>query len=257
MLLALDVGNTNITAAVFDGRRLVHQFRVVTDAAASARRLANQLRAGTGKYASMICGAVCGSVVPGIDKSLLGAVKSAFGCRTRLVTPGAKLGIRLRVKHPGQVGADRILNALGAFERARGAAVVIDFGTATTFDCVSPRGDYLGGAILPGPNLAAGALHEHTAKLPLVPVRRPRRVVGKDTVECIQAGLYFGYLGMIERILRMTIAEMRREGCGGRIPVLATGGLCALFKDEMPARARIVPDLTLQGLRIAHGRLEA
>ena len=178
------------------------------------------------------------------------AARALFGISAVVVTPLSPLGIKLRVKKPAQVGADRVLNALAAHERGKGAAVVIDFGTATTFDCVSPRGDYLGGAILLGPNTAAAALHEKTAQLPLVSVRRPRRAVGKDTVECIEAGLYFGYLGMIKEVLRLSLGEL-----GGRPRVLATGGLARLFVNDLPRGIEVVSDLTLQGLRIAHERI--
>ena len=254
MLLALDAGNTNVTAGVFSGKRLVHRFRIET-AGATAGSLARAYRTKARAFGARIDAAVFGSVVPGLDPALRRSLFETYGVRAVQVGPASRLGMRLRVRASGEVGADRILNALGAFERTRGAAVVIDFGTATTFDCVGRTGDYLGGAILPGPNLAAGALHEHTAKLPRVPVARPRRVVGKDTVECIQAGIYFGYLGMIEKVLKLTLSEMRAAGEGGRIPVLATGGLAALFKSELPGGGRLAPDLTLEGLRIAFHKL--
>jgi len=249
VLLALDVGNTNITAGVFSGRRLVRQWRLVTEPKIAVPKLARALA--RGRFSSV----VYGSVVPALDRKIERAAKLAFGLRATAVTPRSRLGMRLKVKQPGQVGADRILNALAAHDRARGAAVVIDFGTATTFDCISKGGDYLGGAILPGPHLAARALHEHTAKLPVVPVARPRRVVGKDTVECIQGGIYYGYLGMIEKVLKLTLAELRADGHGPRIAVLATGGLSALFRRDLPSGTIFCPDLTLQGLRVAHARL--
>ena len=127
---------------------------------------------------------------------------------------------------------------------------MFDFGTATTFDCISEKGDYLGGAIVPGPHLAARMLHEHTAQLPLAQVRRPRRVIGKNTDECIQAGIYFGYLGMIEKVLALTLREM-----GANVSIMATGGLAVLFKKDLGRSIRHVPDLTLQGLRIASERM--
>jgi type III pantothenate kinase len=248
MLLALDVGNTNVTIGLFAGRGLARQWRVETAQALRPGRLAAVLRkAGRG-----VSAVVYGSVVPSLDRALEETVLKAFGVRALKVGPASRLGVRLKVRQPRQVGADRILNALAAARMARGAAVVVDFGTATTFDCVSASGDYLGGAILPGPRMAARSLGEGTAKLPLVAVRRPRRVIGKTTVECIEAGVYFGYLGMIEKLLKLTLKEMRGEGHGPRIRVLATGGLAALFVSDLPRGCRIVPDLTLQGLRIAH-----
>lgn len=251
MLLALDVGNTNITAGAFEGGRLREQWRHPTEARSSAPVLGRALAAAALRHCVRVDACVYGSVVPELDKKIQRAVEFRFSVKPLHVTPDSKLGIKLLVKKPRQVGADRILNALAAHERSGGrAAVVLDFGTATTFDCVSSAGDYLGGAILPGPNLAARALHEHTAKLPLVPMARPERAVGRDTRECIQAGVYWGYLGMIEKVLALTLSEL-----GGRPKLYATGGLARLFAGDLPKNMEIVPELTLDGLRIAHERL--
>lgn len=253
MLLALDAGNTNITAGLFEGRRLVHVFRLQTEPKASGVALARRLAAGASRYRRKVRACVYGSVVPPLDAKVKAAVRAAFGAELAQVTPASRLGMKLRVKTPRQVGADRILNAIAAKELYGGPAVVIDFGTATTFDVVSRAGDYLGGAILPGPNMAAWALHARTAKLPLVKVARPRRAIGRDTRECIEAGIYFGYLGMIEKVLALTVAELHAAG-EGRPRVVATGGLSSLFASDLPRCAQ-APDLTLEGLRIAHERL--
>lgn len=197
--------------------------------------------------------AIYGSVVPDLNRSVETALREYLGVEPGAVTWRSPLGIRLKVDRPEEVGVDRMLNALAAYRLFGGPAVVIDFGTATTFDCVSPRGDYLGGAILPGPRLAALALREHTAQLPEVAVAKPGRVVGKNTVECIQAGVYYGYLGMIERVLRETLREMKPRSPRS-VRVLATGGLAGLFTADL-ARVRRAPDLTLQGLRLAHEKL--
>lgn len=254
-LLALDVGNTNVTAGLFAGGILRRQWRHETDAETSAARLGRQLSRAAGRDRGAVDAAIYGSVVPGINGALRKAVREAFGCRVLAVTPRSRLGMKLKVRTPLQVGADRILNALAAFERSRGAAVVIDFGTATTFDCISQRGDYLGGAILPGPRMAARALASGTAQLPLVEATRPRRVIGKDTVECLQGGLYYGYLGMIEKVLAMSLNEMKVEGSGRSPRVFATGGLSRLYAADMPRAVELAPDLTLEGLRIAYDRL--
>lgn len=252
MLLVLDVGNTNATAGVFAGRRLVAKWRHETELSRAA--LTRELIARSGRLRKQITHAVIGSVVPPRDPAVRRAVQKAFGVAPVFVGPRSRLGMRLRVKTPSQVGADRVLNALAAHELFGAPAVVVDFGTATTFDVVSRSGDYLGGAILPGPRLAAQILHDKTAKLPLVPIARPRRVIGRDTVECIQAGLYFGYLGMIEKVLALTLAELRDAGEKKRPRLIATGGLAPLFLADLP-RAVSAPDLTLDGLRIAHERL--
>lgn len=241
MLLAVDVGNTNLTVGLFGGARLVRRWRISTD-----------LRRTVGWYArrlGSLCrpeAVVCGSVVPQLDATLARAVRKAFGLKAFFVTPDWDLGLKSKVRRPRQVGADRLLNALALKILIGGPAIAIDFGTATTFDCIDADGDYIGGAILLGPDSAARALHEFTAKLPRVRVRRPASVVGKDTVHCLRAGLYFGYLGMVKEVLIRTKAEM-----GGRPAVVSTGGLAPLFTGELPG-VRAAPDLTLHGLRFAH-----
>ncbi|MFA5139367.1 MAG: type III pantothenate kinase [Elusimicrobiota bacterium] len=241
VLLALDVGNTNVTAGVFRGERLVKVFRLVTAAYPSSYSAAlRRLEVGAVVY---------GSVVPRLDRVFERLSRKLFGVKALAITPSSPLGLKLRVRTPKEVGADRVLNALAARELFGAPAVVVDFGTATTFDCVSRSGDYLGGAILPGPHLASQALALHTAKLPLIEVARPRRVIGKDTKECIQAGLYYGYVGMIERVLAGTVQEM---GC--RPKLIATGGLAGMFSRELEFDA-VSPDLTLQGLRLAYEKI--
>ena len=241
MLLAVDVGNTNLTIGLFAGDRLVRQWRVKTDLRRSSDWYACRLRCSPRPEA-----VIFGSVVPRLDAVISSAVRKAFGLKAAAVTPRAWLGLRLKVKTPGQVGADRMLNALALKVLFGTAAIGIDFGTATTFDCVDSKGDYVGGAILLGPNSAARALHEFTAKLPLVRIRKPATVVGKDTIHCVEAGLYYGYLGMIKEVLARTKAQL-----GGRPVVVATGGLAPLFLRDLPS-VRHEPALTLQGLRFAH-----
>ena len=170
--------------------------------------------------------AVVASVVPSLDAVLSRAISKSFGFKPSFITPRSPLGLKLKVKTPGQVGADRILNALALRELFKGPCIAIDFGTATTFDCVDAAGAYIGGAILLGPRCAARALHEFTAMLPLIEVRRPRTVIGKDTEHCLAAGLYFGYLGMIREVLSRTKSET-----GGRPRVVATGAVSLFLKD--------------------------
>lgn len=246
MLLAVDVGNTNLTVGAFAGDRLVRQWRLETDPRRSAEWYARALKCPFRKVDGLPSAVVYGSVVPPLDKTLEAAVKLAFGVTPTAVGPSSKLGLKLKVRKPNQVGADRVLNAVALKNLVGGPAIAIDFGTATTFDCVDAKGDYLGGAILLGPNSAARALHEFTAKLPLVKIRKPQRAIGKDTQECLEAGLYFGYLGMIREVMGRTMAEM-----GGRPAVVATGGLAPLFLPDLPG-VRHEPDLTLHGLRYAH-----
>jgi len=242
LLLAVDVGNTNLTVGVFAGDRLVRQWRIQTDLRRSSVWYARAL-----KRPFRVTHAVVGSVVPGLDAVLAKAILHSFAVKPTFITPSSPLGLKLSVKTPTQVGADRILNALALRDLTDGPSIAIDFGTATTFDCVDAGGAYVGGAILLGPNSAARALHEFTAKLPLIKVRKPRSVIGKDTEQCIEAGLYYGYLGMIREVLARAKKEL-----GGRPVVAATGGLAPLFLKDLPG-VRHEPDLTLNGLRIASG----
>ncbi len=252
-LLALDVGNTSVTVGAFERRRLVARWEHPSDPKLSLKDWVGNFSRAAKKNRVSVDAAVFGSVVPPLDLKIHKAVETAFGVSPFQVSSISPLGLGFKVKKPSEVGADRVLNALAAKEIYGLAAIIIDFGTATTFDCVSADSEYLGGAIFAGPNMTAWALKEKTAKLPLVDVRKPKRVVGKDTIECIQAGLYFGYLGMIEKILDLSLKEMKvsRE----KTHVVATGGLSHLFKNDLPGDIFFAPNLTLEGLRLAWEKL--
>jgi type III pantothenate kinase len=245
LLLAVDVGNTNLTVGVFAGDRLVRQWRIQTDLRRSVEWYARALKCPFRKVDGLPTTAVVGSVVPSLDAVLSGAISKSFAVKPTFITPSSPLSLKLKVNTPTQVGADRILNALALRDLFTGPSIAIDFGTATTFDCVDAQGSYVGGAILLGPNSAARALHEFTAKLPLIKIRKPRTVIGKDTAHCLEAGLYFGYLGMIREVLARTRRELK-----GSAKIAATGGLAPLFLKDLPG-VRHEPDLTLNGLRIA------
>ncbi len=252
MLLAADIGNTSITLAAFRGRRLVKRWRLISDPRRTSAAYARDLASVAGRRG--FDAVIYGSVVPRLDRTFAAAVRRRFGIQPIAVTPRSRLGFKVRVDKPSEVGADRLLNALAAHRLYGGPAIVLDFGTATTFDCIASNGDYLGGAILLGPELAAKALRLYTAKLPEVRVAPTRRVIGKNTVECIQAGLYHGYIGMVERVLRLTARELTR-GRRRKVHVLATGGLAGPFARSLPMVRRVVPDLTLLGLRDAYAIL--
>ena len=254
MLLAIDIGNTNVTVGAFVGSRLKRMWRLETNASKTADEYGTLLTSFVGQEAavSAVDGVAIGSVVPALTPAFKTVAKRAFKQDALVVDHTLKLGIRYAVDYPAEVGADRILNALAAFKIYGAPAVVLDFGTATTFDCISKKGYYLGGAILPGPRLIAEALSEKTAKLPKVEFAQASRAIGKNTVECIQAGLYYGYLGMVDRVLRQTMKEMES---GAKI--LVTGGFGEMFAPLISKKSVRVPDLTLQGLRLAyetHGR---
>ncbi|HVA65348.1 MAG TPA: type III pantothenate kinase [Elusimicrobiota bacterium] len=251
MLLALDVGNTNITAGVFNGKKIIRRWRHETTTGFSAKKLAAELR--NRARGLRVADAIYGSVVPRLDGALERAVRLAFGCRARAVSPKLELGIKMTLKGRRQIGADLLLNALAGYEKAGGACMIVDFGTATTVQGVSSDGHFLGGAIVPGPGTSAWALAEKTALLPLANIGRPSRAIGRDTAECLRSGIYYGSLGMIERLLAMFKKEMRAP----KAPVFATGGLSGLFREDLPKGVRWEPDLTLDGLRIAHERMEA
>lgn len=254
MLLVVDIGNTSITVGVFKGKRLIATWRHPSNGGISAKKLEKDLLREAKRSRVRISAAVFGSVVPRLDKKIAEAIRKAFGVLPIQVGPESALGLSVRVKHPKEVGADRVLNALAAKKIYGLPAIVIDFGTATTFDCVSRKGEYLGGAILPGPKIMAESLKEKTAKLPLVEIQKPKRAIGKDTIECIEAGLYFGYLGMIENLLKLSLSEM--GVLAGETSILATGGLSWLFRRELPKGCAFAPDLTLEGLRVAWEKLK-
>jgi type III pantothenate kinase len=249
MILCADIGNTNITIGAFEGKRLEREWRLATDARKTADEYGVQLKAlldGADGLRIRRVEALClGSVVPALTPAFEELARRFFGVRAFVVTAKTDLGLRYKVDNPAEVGADRVLNALAAWKLHGGPVIVLDFGTATTFDCVSKRGEYLGGAILIGPQLASRALAAGTAQLPQVEIRRTERVIGRNTLECLQAGLYHGYLGMIERVLRLSIREM-----GGKPKLIATGGLAGLYAKELSIE--LAPDLTLQGLRLAY-----
>jgi type III pantothenate kinase len=250
MLLAIDVGNSNIVVGVFDGERLVADFRLRTDAHATGDELGLTV---TGLLRSRqvepgsITGVVVSSVVPTLSRAIEGLAQTFFGLVPMVVGPGVRTGMRILYDDPRQVGADRIVNALAAYRRYGGPAVLVDFGTATTFDAISPGGDYLGGAIAPGIVISLDALVSHTAKLTRVELAAPPSVVGRNTTQSMQAGLVYGYVGLIEGI----VARMKSE-LGDGAKVIATGGLAELIAAQTAAIDTVDQRLTLDGLRIIH-----
>jgi type III pantothenate kinase len=247
-LLTIDVGNTQITVGAFHGDQLTHTWRLNTHPLPTADelgiRLHNLLRYAPLGY-NEIAGIMIASVVPGLDPLLKQACVHYLKHTPQFVSPVTRLGIRNRYKNPGEVGADRLVNAVAVHARLRGAAIVVDFGTATTFDCVSARGDYLGGVIAPGLEIANETLASRTAKLPKVAFAVPKTVMGGTTQESLQSGLFFGYLALVEGILQRLSKEM-----GGRPKVVVTGGLSPVIGPRLKPAPLIIPELTLDGLRL-------
>ena len=256
MLLAIDAGNTNTVFAVSSGGKLKGQWRMATD----ARRTADeygvwllQLMKHEGIALNQVKAAIMSCVVPQATFALRMLVRNYFHTELMIVgEEGVDLGIVLKMDRPQEVGADRLVNAVAAWKKYKEPLIIVDFGTATTFDVVDKKGAYIGGVIAPGVNLSLEALHRAAAKLPNVAVERPAHVVGKDTISAMQSGVYFGYVGLIEGI----VARIREE-CGGKARVIATGGLAPLFAKATPVIASLEPDLIIEGLRIIYERNRA
>lgn len=250
MLLVMDVGNTNVTLGVFRGQELAASWRLRTEVHRTSDEYAvllKSLLAGEGLSPSDISEAVLASVVPPLVAVLQESMGKHLGIRPLVVEAGIKTGVRICTDNPREVGADRICNALAAYRLYGGPAIVIDFGTATTFDVVSEGGDYLGGAIAPGIEVALEALFQHAAKLPSIEFTRPKHAIGKNTVASMQSGLIFGYVGLVEGIVR----RIKRE-LGGRARVIATGGQAEVIVRESSMVEVVAPELTLVGLRMIY-----
>ncbi len=252
MLLAFDVGNTTIAIGLFRGKKLVKSWKIKTDSDKTSDEYGAvllDLMGVAGLAPAKVTGAIISSVVPPLTPAIEEVCRTYFATEASVVGPGLKTGMPILYENPLEVGADRITAAVAAFERHGGPVIVLDFGTATTFDAVSAKGEYLGGVIAPGVRISAEALYLKTAKLPRIEIRKPKRAVGRTTVSSMQSGLYFGYIGLVTRI----IEEMRKEiGAGAR--VIATGGFGGQVTEELPVIEAYEPDLVLEGLRIIHER---
>lgn len=247
MLLAIDSGNTNIVFAVFDGMQVRGEWRSSTTAERTADEYGvwlTQLMTIEGLGRDAIDAAIIATVVPATLFSLKTLCRKYFHCEPLVVgEPNVDLGLAVLLDRPEEVGADRLVNAVAAHRCYKGPLIIIDFGTATTFDVVDAQGNYCGGAIAPGPNLSLEALHLAAAKLPRVAIGRPRTVIGKATVPAMQSGVFWGYIGLIEGLVHRI-----QEEFGTPMTVVATGGLAPLFKDATKVIHHIDPDLTLRGL---------
>jgi type III pantothenate kinase len=252
MLLVIDVGNTNIVYGLFDGAALVHQFRVETSRGRTADEYAvilRQLLAMRDVNASDVTAAIVASVVPALTEPMLELVRRAFGHEALVVGPGIRTGMAILYENPREVGADRIVNAVAAYEKVKGGVIVVDFGTATTFDCVTPKGEYLGGVICPGMQISADALFARAAKLPKVEIALPPKAVGRNTVHSMQSGIVYGYVGLVDGLV-----ERLKEELGYPCDVIATGGLAPLIAPLTKSIREVDDILTLVGLRILYER---
>lgn len=248
MLLTIDIGNTNITLGLHKGDELTSAWRLATDHERMPDEYGLQILSlleHAGWSPADVKGSALASVVPPLTRTFLQACEAYLSLRPLVVDAGVKTGVRIRYEDPKAVGADRVADAAAVQHLYGGPACVVDFGTATTFDAISADRDYLGGAIAPGITIAAEALFQRTAKLPRVDLARPRFAIGRNTVESMQSGLLFGYVGLVEGMV-----ERFREELGPEMKVIGTGGLVELIAAETESIQIIAPWLTLEGLRI-------
>ena len=252
MLLAIDTGNTQTVLGLFDGERLAADWRIATRKGETADELGALLRAlfaAEGLTPASVDGVIVSSVVPDWNGILAATARRAFGQDALFVAPGIRTGLPILYENPHEVGADRIVNAVAAVHRFGAPVIVLDFGTATTFDVVSPKGEYLGGVIAPGLGISAEALFQRAARLMRVDVKKPARIIGRTTEESVQSGLFHGYVALVEGVVRRLRAEL-----GVEAPVVATGGLAPVFQAELSFLAAVDPHLTLSGLRLVWER---
>lgn len=256
MLLAIDVGNTNTVLGVFDGKRVLRSWRIQTLRERTSDELSlvvDGLFAHSQIERSRVSGVVLASVVPPLTGPTELMVERDFGHKPLVVDPARNTGMPILYDPPSEVGADRIVSAIGAYEaygRPAGLPMVVcDFGTATTLDAVNAKGEYLGGAICPGVTISADALFQRAARLPRIDVRKPDTVIGRNTVGAIQSGLFYGYVAMVEGLVRRMTVEL-----GGKACCVATGGLAAIIAPETNVIDHVDVDLTLQGMRIVWER---
>ena len=248
MLLAIDIGNTNLTIGLYEDGRLAHHWRLATDHKRMPDEYGLQLLGlltHARRARTDLEGIALASVVPPLTGRVLQACREYLGREPLVVDAGVKTGVRIRYEDPKTVGADRVCDAAAVLQLYGGPACVIDFGTATTFNAITRSGDYLGGAITAGVNLAAEALYTHAAKLPRIDLQRPPSVIGRNTTHAMQSGLLFGYVSMVEGMVERFRAEL-----GPEMKVIATGGLAEGIAKETPVIEHIAPWLTLDGLRI-------
>jgi len=252
LLLVIDAGNTNIVLGIYDGEQLLRNWRISTDKSKSTDEygiLFNNLLVLTGIGLANITDIIISSVVPTLTGVLERLSRDYFGIKPHLVGPGIRTGMPIHYDNPKEVGADRIVNAVAGYEKFKASLIIVDFGTATTFDYVNGKGEYCGGAIAPGLMISMEALFQKASKLPWVEIVKPPGVIAKNTVNSMQAGIFYGYVGLVDEI----VGRMKRESRENP-KVIATGGLAGLVAPESKTIDAVEEYLTLEGLRILYMR---
>jgi type III pantothenate kinase len=251
VLLCIDIGNTNTVLATFDGEKLVHSWRIKTDAHATADEMGLLYRGLLATDAVALTGIAACSTVPAALRSLRTMLQRYYpAVPTVIVEPGVRTGVQLAIDNPKEVGSDRVVNTLAAFTLYGGPSIVVDFGTSTNFDVVSARGEFLGGVLAPGIEISVDALAARAAQLRKVELVKPPRIIGKNTVECLQSGVVYGFAGQVDGVVRGITGEL-----GGEIKaVIATGGLAPIVIGECATVTQHEPMLTLIGLRMIFER---
>jgi type III pantothenate kinase len=247
-LLAVDIGNTNTVVGLYKGARLAKSWRLMTVRERTADEhgiLVRSLLELGGFDGTRFDGIAVSCVVPPLLPSIKEMATKYFDCSPFVVEPGIKTGMPVLIEHPQEVGADRIVHSVAGFHQFGGPCIVIDFGTATTFDAISAAGEYLGGVIAPGIMISAEALFQRAAKLPRVEIKEPSSIIGRSTVGAMQSGIFYGYLGLVEKVVSLLEQEL-----GDNTTVVATGGLAALIAKHTSSVDHVEPDLILEGLRI-------
>ena len=256
MLLAFDVGNTNIVLGVFKDEKLIQNWRMETDNKKSADEygmLVNQLFSYVGLDTKEVKDVIISTVVPSVLYTLQHMSRKYFGCKPIVIGPGVKTGLLIKYDNPKQVGADRIVNAVGAYAKYGGPLIIIDMGTATTFCAVTDKAEYLGGTIAPGLKITSEALVEKTAKLPKVELEEPGHVICKNTIQSMQSGLVYGHMGTVDYVVRKMKEELCEiRGADKPIKVIATGGMANMIKGGVDCIDKVDGMLTLEGLQIIY-----
>jgi type III pantothenate kinase len=252
MLLAIDIGNTNIVLGLYQGKKLITHWRLATQAERTADEygvIISQLIDSSGHHCRQILAIAVSCVVPPMLTTTQELADKFFQIDPLIVGPGIKTGMPILYENPKEVGADRIVNGIAAYEKFHDACIIVDFGTATTIDLISKKGEYIGGAIAPGLSISLEALFQRASKLPRIEIVRPKEVVGRNTIHSIQAGIFYGYVGLVDGIVRRI-----QQQFGVSTQVVATGGLAPLVASECSSIGAVDEFLTLDGLRIIHER---